>query len=71
MANYIRSRDKPPGDFEPSSKTLCFQCMDRGTHYVFIRGSRKYACEKHFRAWVEEAQKSERHTDRLLSEEWR
>lgn len=66
MANIIRSRSKGEGEFNPSSKTLCFQCMEHGDRFVFIRGQRKYACAKHYRVWEEAAKQM---GDKLLSEE--
>lgn len=69
MANIIHARSKGEGEFNPTSKTLCFRCMEHGDHYVFIRGSRKYACTKHFREWMDACNKSERDRDKILSEE--
>ena len=62
----IHSRSKGEGEFNPSSKTLCFLCMEKGDRFVFIRGQRKYACATHYRLWEKEAQKM---GDKLLSSE--
>ena len=64
--NYIHSRSKGDGDFNPTSKTLCFHCLERGEYFVFIRGQRKYACKTHFELWKQEAAKM---GDKLLSSE--
>jgi hypothetical protein len=66
MANIIHARSKGDGEFNPTSKTLCFQCMEKGTRFVFIRGQRKYACATHYRDWEAAAL---RMGDKLLSSE--
>lgn len=66
MANVIHSRSKGEGEFNASSRTLCFQCMEKGSQFVFIRGQRKYACSVHYREWLAAAQKM---GDKLLSSE--
>ena len=66
VANIIRSRSKGEGDFTPTSKTLCFKCMAHGEYFVFIHGSRKYACAEHFREWKAAAHQM---GDKLLSSE--
>ncbi len=67
--NLIHARAKPDPGFQPSSRERCFKCMEAGTHYVFIRGSRKYACVTHFREWQEFCNRSERNRDHVLNEE--
>ena len=67
--NIIHSRDKPDPGYNPSKGTLCFACMEPGTLFVFIRGSRKYACQEHFREWKAACSASERDRDRILNEE--
>jgi hypothetical protein len=69
MANVIHSRERADPGYNPSSRTLCFRCMERGTRFVFIRGSRKYACPVHFHEWQAECHRSERHRDRILEED--
>jgi hypothetical protein len=66
LANIIHARSKGEGEFMPSSKTLCFLCMEHGDRFVFIRGRRKYACARHYREWEEAAK---RMGDKLLSSE--
>lgn len=66
MPNVIRSRSKGEGEFTASSRQVCYRCMDHGDRFVFIRGSRKFACHKHFIEWLEAAQ---RMGDKLLSSE--
>ena len=66
MANIIHARSKGEGEFTPSSKTLCFQCMEHGDRFIFIRGQRKYACARHYREWEAAAQKM---GDKLFSSE--
>ena len=64
--NIIHARSKGDGDFQPTSKTLCFQCMEHGDRFVFIYGRRKYACPRHFHEWLEYGR---RVGDKLLSSE--
>ena len=60
----LRSRSKGEGEWMPSSRQLCFACMERGDRFVFIRGSRKYACARHYREWEAAAAKM---GDKILS----
>ena len=69
MANLIHARAKGEGEYRPSSRQCCFKCMEHGEYFVFIRGSRKYACLKHFREWVDYCNSDPRRRDRVLSEE--
>ena len=66
MANVIHSRSKGEGEFNPTSKTTCFKCMEHGDRFVFIYGRRKYACAAHYREWEAAAKKL---GDKLLSSE--
>ena len=64
--NIIHARSKGEGNFNPSSKDLCFKCMEKGDRFIFIRGSRKYACAVHYREWEAAALAM---GDKLLSSE--
>ena len=66
MANVIHARQKPDPGFNPTSKTLCFRCMDKGTRFVFIDGNRRYACQQHFHMWEQACLRSERERDKIL-----
>ena len=66
MANIIRSREHGQGEFNATSKQICFKCMEKGDRFVFIYGRRKFACKTHFQEWVAAGQKM---GDKLLSGE--
>jgi hypothetical protein len=66
MANLIHSRDKPDPGYNPSSKELCFKCMERGTRFVFIDGRRRYACFEHFHEWERACLHNQRDRDKIL-----
>jgi hypothetical protein len=67
--HIIRYRERPDPGFNPTSKTTCFKCMERGDRFVYIDGRRMYACKTHFHVWEQECMKSERHRDRVFGDE--
>lgn len=58
--NYIHAREKGRGSFSPGSRTLCYRCNEKGDRFVYVGGSRKFACSKHFREWLDASKKSRR-----------
>jgi hypothetical protein len=64
--HVLRYRERPDPGFNPTSKTLCFKCMEHGDRFVFIDGQRKYACQKHFHEWERACLRSERDRDSIL-----
>jgi hypothetical protein len=51
--NVIHSRDRGRGDFHPSARQLCYRCNARGDRFVYVGGSRKFACKNHYIEWLE------------------